>query len=47
MQLTELRTLRKMLTQVVNHTAADLMCVHNNELPDAVFNLENPTCLLF
>lgn len=33
--------------QVLNHRAADLMCVHYNELPDVVFNLENPMCLLF
>lgn len=50
MQLAELGTnitICKMLTQVLSRTAADLRRVHNNELPDVVFNLENPMCLLF
>jgi len=50
MQLTRFRiniATRKMLTQVLNHRAADLMRVHNDELPDVVLSLENPMCLPF
>lgn len=31
-----------MLTQTLRHRAAHLTCAHSSELPDGIFNLENP-----